>query len=236
MGDGVNIAVMPDSFGGTLTAVEAAAAIGAGWHAARPDDVVTLAPQSDGGPGFVMVLEKAFGGEVRTQSVTGPLGEPTRASWLMHDGVAYLEVAQICGLQLVPAPRTPQTALAATSAGLGDLISTALLAGARSIVVGLGGSVTTDGGRGAAERLGGCAAAVRILSEVELVAATDVDNVLLGPRGAAAVFAPQKGADPATVELLEERLTGWAQELRDVAGREVADEPGAGAAGGIGAM
>lgn len=241
---GANVVVMPDSFGGTLTAVEAAAAIAAGWHAVRESDVVTLAPQSDGGPGFIEVLATAFGGEVRTQSVTGPLGEPTRAQWLLHDRVAYVEVAQACGLHLVQSPRTPQIALAASSAGVGDLIAAAVEAGCARIVVGLGGSVTTDGGRGAAERLGGVVAerfggahaAARLLHDVELIAATDVDNPLLGPTGAAAMFAPQKGADPSTVVALEARLTAWADELAHRCGRDVRDEPGAGAAGGLGAF
>ncbi|WP_448221338.1 glycerate kinase family protein [Gordonia iterans] len=230
------VLVMPDSFGGTLDAVEAAAAIGAGWHAGRPQDSVLLAPQSDGGPGFVDVLATAFGGEVRTQSVAGPLAGPVRASWLLHDGTAYVEAAQACGLHLLPEPPNPRSAWSAGTAGVGDLISAALLAGCRRIVVGLGGSATTDGGRGAADRLGGLAAARRLLRDVELVAATDVDNPLLGPAGAAAVFSPQKGADPETVALLEERLTQWAAELAAVCGRDVGDEPGAGAAGGLGAL
>ncbi|MFZ2510729.1 MAG: glycerate kinase [Gordonia sp. (in: high G+C Gram-positive bacteria)] len=239
-----NVVVMPDSFGETLTAVEAAASIGAGWHAARATDVVTLAPQSDGGPGFIEVLATAFGGEVRTQTVTGPLGEPTRAQWLLHNRVAYLEAAQACGLHLVPVPRTPQSALSASSAGVGDLISAALQAGCTRIVVGLGGTAATDGGRGAAERLGGIVAersggvhsAARLLHDVEVIAATDVDNPLLGLTGAAAVYAPQKGADSVTVELLEARLAEWADELTRQSGRDVRDEPGAGAAGGLGAF
>ncbi|MFT3661939.1 MAG: glycerate kinase [Gordonia sp. (in: high G+C Gram-positive bacteria)] len=230
------VVVMPDSFGGTLDAVEAAAAIGAGWHAARPHDTVTLAPQSDGGPGFVDVLATAFGGEVRTQTVTGPLGAPVRASWLLHDAVAYLETAQACGLSRLPGPPDPAGARAATTAGVGDLLSAALLAGCRRIVVGLGGSATSDGGRGAAERLGGLAAARRLLAGVDLVVATDVDNPLLGRDGAAAVFAPQKGADAVVVAALEKRLTGWADELERVCGRAVRDLPGAGAAGGLGAF
>lgn len=244
MAQRANVVVMPDSFGQTLTAVEAAASIGAGWHSARAGDAVILAPQSDGGPGFVEVLATAFGGEVRTQTVTGPLGAPTRAQWLLHDGVAYLEAAQACGLHLVPVPRTPQIALAASSAGVGDLISAALQAGCRRIVVGLGGSACTDGGRGAAERLGGVVAersggvhaAARLLHGIEVIAATDVDNPLLGPDGSAAVYGPQKGADPATVARLEARLADWADELTVRCGRDVREEPGAGAAGGLGAF
>ncbi|MEZ5213140.1 glycerate kinase [Gordonia sp. (in: high G+C Gram-positive bacteria)] len=231
---GARVLVMPDSFGGTLDAVEAAAAIGAGWHAARPHDAVSLAPQSDGGPGFVEVLATAFGVRVRTQTVDGPLRTPVRASWLMHDRTAYLEVAQACGLHLVPDP-DPRTAVEADTAGVGDLIAAALLAGSRRIVVGLGGSASTDGGRGACERLGGPAAAGRLCRDVELIVATDVDNPLLGADGAAATFGPQKGADPAAVAFLEERMTRWADQLAAAGGRDVRDLPGAGAAGGLGA-
>lgn len=236
MADGARVVVMPDSFGGTLDAVEAAAAIGAGWHEARPGDEVILAPQSDGGPGFIDVLATAFGVARRVRSVTGPLGEPVRASWLLHNRVAYLEVAQACGLTLVPQPPGPRSALAASSAGVGELIAAALRTECHTVVVGLGGSATSDGGRGAIDALGGLAAARRLLGEVDLVAATDVDNPLLGPHGAAAVFSPQKGADPVTVQRLEERLTAWADELAAGSGRDVRDEPGAGAAGGLGAM
>lgn len=235
MSGGVRVAVMPDSFGGTLDAVEAAAAIGAGWHAGRPEDTVVLAPQSDGGPGFIEVLATAFGGEVRTQTVTGPLGEPVRASWLLHSGVGYIEVAQACGLHLLGGDPDPGTAVAATTAGVGDLISAALLARCRTIVVGLGGSSSTDGGRGASERLGGCGAARRLLADVDLIVATDVDNPLLGEHGAARVFGPQKGADPATVARLEQRLAAWSEQLAVECGVDVADTPGAGAAGGLGA-
>jgi glycerate kinase len=118
---------------------------------------------------------------------------------------------------------------------VGVLISAALHAGARRIVVGLGGSASTDGGRGLVEELGGLNVARRRLAGVELIAATDVDHPLLGPCGAARVFGPQKGADPATVAALEHRLVEWAEHLNVAAGRQVSTEPGAGAAGGIGA-
>ena len=121
-----------------------------------------------------------------------------------------------------------------TAAGVGQLIDAAIAAGGR-IVVGLGGSGCTDGGRALVDALGGLPAARARLAGVELIAATDVEHPLLGPMGAAAVFGPQKGADPATVVLLEARLAEWAAELNAVAGRDVGAEPGAGAAGGIGA-
>jgi len=228
------IAVMPDSFGGTLTAVEAAAAIAAGWRRSRPHDQMVLAPQSDGGPGLVDVLSTAFVVDPRTVEVAGPLGAPVRAQWLLHDRTAYLESAQACGLHLLPARPGPETALAASTTGVGQLLAAALQAEARRIVMGLGGSATTDGGRGACEALGGLAAARWLLAGVDLIAATDVDNPLLGADGAAAVFAPQKGADPETVAVLEARLTGWADEVA-AAGADVRDRPGAGAAGGLGA-
>ena len=111
----------------------------------------------------------------------------------------------------------------------------AVAAGAGRIVVGLGGGGCTDGGRGMVDALGGLAAATTLLAGVELIAATDVEHPLLGPKRAARVFGPQKGADPATVLTLERRLTDWAADLNAAAGRAVSDEPGAGAAGGIGA-
>ena len=127
-------------------------------------------------------------------------------------------------------------ALAASSRGVGQLIAEALRAGARRIVVGLGGSACTDGGRGMVTELGGLEAAREQLAEVEAIAASDVEYPLLGPWGAARVFAPQKGADTPTVAALEVRLEAWALELEEAAGRDVSGEPGAGAAGGIGAL
>jgi len=130
---------------------------------------------------------------------------------------------------------TPQTATAAHTTGVGQLIAAALDEGAARIVVGLGGSATTDGGRGMAEALGGLQRARDRLAGVELIAATDVEHPLLGPMGAARVFGPQKGADDRTVALLERRLTAWATELDAVAERRLGDLPGGGAAGGLGA-
>ena len=128
-----------------------------------------------------------------------------------------------------------QTAVVAHSRGAGQWIDAAVRTGVRTVVVGLGGSACTDGGRGMVEALGGLADAGRRLAEVRLIVATDVEHPLLGPRGAAPVFGPQKGADPTTVVLLEQRLTEWAGRLEAVAGRAVSTIPGAGAAGGLGA-
>ena len=237
---GLNVLIAPDCFGDSLTAVQAAQSIAHGWRLSRPDDHVTLAPQSDGGPGFVEVLASRLG-ELRTLRVSGPLEDDVEAQWVLdahpsHPPVtAYIECAQACGLALLGGPPTVRTALDAHSRGVGQLIAAARAAGAGRIVVGLGGSGCTDGGRGMGEALGGMTAAQELLDGVELIAASDVEHPLLGPRGAAAVFGPQKGADPDTVAILEERLTVWAEDLRVAAGRSVSDDPGAGAAGGLGA-
>lgn len=226
----MHVLVAPDCFGDSLTAVQAAEAITSGWVRARGADTVTLAPQSDGGPGFVDVLASRLGG-LQYAQVSGPLAEAVSAEWVLHDGTAYIECAQACGLTLLGGPPTVQSALAAHSRGVGELIAAALDAGAHRIAVGLGGSSCTDGGRGLVEALGGLVSARERLAGVELIAASDVEHPLLGPMGAATVFGPQKGADPETVAVLEQRLTVWAGEL----GSGVADQPGAGAAGGIGA-
>jgi glycerate kinase len=232
----LRVLVAPDSYGDSLTAVEAAAAIATGWNRARPADQFTIAPQSDGGPGFVDVLASRLG-EPRRIEVSGPLEDDVQAEWVLdaESATAYLECAQACGLSRLGGPPTPQTALAAHSRGVGQLIAAALRAGARRIVVGLGGSACTDGGRGLVDELGGLVAGRQRLADVELIAASDVEYPLLGPWGAAAIFGPQKGADPATVAVLEQRLTKWASELDAAAGRPVSALAGAGAAGGIGA-
>src|SRR4051812_27014772 len=235
--DGLRVLIAPDCFGDSLTAVQAAEAIAEGWRRSRPGDELTLAPQSDGGPGFVDVLAGRVG-ERRTTRVSGPLTDDVDADWVFDRhgaGTAYIECAQACGLALLGGPPTVETALAAHSAGVGQLIAAAVAAGAGRIVVGLGGSSCTDGGRGMIGALGGFGQARTLLAGVELTAATDVEHPLLGPMGAARVFGPQKGADQDTVAALEQRLTEWAAVLDAAAGRPVSEEPGAGAAGGLGA-
>jgi glycerate kinase len=232
----LRLLVAPDCFGDTLTAVEAAAAIATGWNRQRPADTFTVAPQSDGGPGFVAVLAERLG-ERRRLRVSGPLDADVEAQWVFDPATAtaYIGCAQACGLHLLGGPPTTQTAMAADSRGVGQLIAAALQAGAKRMVVGLGGSASTDGGRGLVEALGGLQAARQRLAGVDLVAACDVEYPLLGPWGAARIFGPQKGADEAAVARLEHRLTEWAAELDATAGRAVSAEAGAGAAGGIGA-
>jgi glycerate kinase len=234
----LRVLIAPDCFGDSLTAVEAAGAIATGWSRGRPqDDLVTVA-LSDGGPGFVEVLTARHPEwEVRRNRVRGPLGEDVEAAWAFDPAgaTAYIESAQACGLALLGGAPTVATALAAHSAGVGQLIAEALRSGARTVVVGLGGTACTDGGRGMSEALGGLTDARRKLAGIDLIAATDVEHPLLGPAGAARVFGPQKGADPPTVDILEARLARWAPELEAAAGRRVAGSPGAGAAGGLGA-
>jgi glycerate 2-kinase len=232
----MQVLVAPDCYGDSLSAVEAAAAIATGWTRSRPGDRFMIAPQSDGGPGFVEVLASRLG-RTRRLRVSGPLDDTVNAEWMFdrRSFTAYLECAQACGLALLGGPPTPETALAAHSRGVGQLIAEALRAGAKRIVVGLGGSACTDGGQGMIAELGGLDAARQRLADAELIAASDTEYPLVGPWGAARMFGPQKGADTATVAALELRLEAWALELEAVAGRDVGAEPGAAAAGGIGA-
>jgi glycerate 2-kinase len=221
----MRVLIAPDCFTGTLTASEAAAAIAQGWLRTDPGGSVDLAPLSDGGPGFVEVLHRAVGGTVVEELVSGPLGERVSARLLLAgDGTAYVEAAQACGLDLSAAGGLRP--MDASTAGVAELLVAALAHGARRVVVGVGGTASTDGGRGCVERLGGVAAWP---DGVELLVASDVDNPLLGSSGAAAVFGPQKGADRAQVAALEERLTKWA-----AATAGPAQAPGAGAGGGLG--
>ena len=213
----MRVVVCPDKFAGTLSAVEAAAAMAEGWLRARPNDEVTQIPLADGGPGFLEVLHANLGGQFHPVQVQDPLGRPVDAQWLEHNGTAYIEAAQANGLALLaPEERDP---LRTSSFGVGELIAAAAMP---QIVVGLGGSATNDGGRGAFEALAG--------QPVDgLLLATDVDSPLLGPHGATYGFAPQKGARLEQLPALEQRMQDWAQ--RDP---ELAQAPGAGAAGGLG--
>jgi glycerate 2-kinase len=232
----MRVLVAPDCYGDSLSAVEAAAAIATGWTRSRPGDQFIVAPQSDGGPGFIEVLANRLG-EKRRIRVIGPLDTTVDAEWVWDpdSATAYLECAQACGLGLLGGPPDPETALTAHSRGVGQLITEALRSGSTRIVVGLGGSACTDGGQGMIAELGGLEVARRQLAHVELIAASDTEYPLVGPWGAARVFGPQKGADTVTVAALEVRLEAWALQLEAVAGRDVSSEPGAAAAGGIGA-
>jgi glycerate kinase len=213
----VKVVVCPDKFAGTLTAVEAADAIAQGWRRARPDDHVVAIPLADGGPGFLEVLHRSVGGTLHSLQVADPLGRPVEGQWLQVGDTAYVEAAQANGLALVPPGE--RDLWRADTRGVGQLIAAAR---GQQIVVGLGGSGTNDGGRGAVGELGG-------RPVPGLVLATDVDSPLLGPRGATYGYARQKGASPEDLPGLEERMRLWAQRAPDLA-----REPGSGAAGGLG--
>jgi glycerate 2-kinase len=208
----------PASLKNVLGATAAAVAVQEGL--ARAGVEAEAVPVADGGEGTAEVLASALGGEWRDAVVPDPLGRPVTARWLLlPDGTAVVESAEAIGLGLV-GDDEPDV-LRASSRGLGELVLVALEAGPRALLVGLGGSATVDGGHGMREVLDGLPVPTR--------AACDVRNPLLGERGAARVFGPQKGATPEQVEELERRLAA-AEELRAVAGL-----PGAGAAGGLGA-
>ncbi|XVV02251.1 glycerate kinase [Actinosynnema sp. CA-248983] len=217
-----HVVVAPDKFKGTLSAPRVAAAVERGLREAVPGLSVRSLPVADGGDGTVDAAVAA--GFLRVgRWVTGPVGKPVAASFAVRGGTAVVEVASASGLALLDEPAP----LPATSRGVGELLVSALDSGARRIVLGVGGSASTDGGRGMLDAIGDRLAD---FAAVEVVLASDVDNPLLGPSGAAAVYGPQKGATPEQVEVLEERLAAFAREV----GPEYVDVPGAGAAGGIG--
>jgi len=238
------ILIAPDSFKGSLTSVQVAQSLADGWRRAQPDDQILLCPLADGGEGTLEAIAAAGGWAWHTATVRDPLGRPIPARWLRSDDGrrGAIEMAEASGLsRLAPAERD---AAAATSVGTGDLIRAALDAGVGAIVLGIGGSATTDGGAGLLAGLGAatdCDASTADLSgldqrlaTVDLQVACDVSNPLLGERGAAAVYGPQKGATPPLVAELDGRLDRFAGALDTAAGRTERDTPGAGAAGGVG--
>jgi glycerate kinase len=225
------VLIAPDSFKGSLTSVQVARALADGWRHARPDDDVVLCPLADGGEGTLAAIEAAGGWTIRTATVLDPLRRPIDARWLLsEDGErAVVEMAEASGLSRVAtAERDP---IGATSVGTGELVGAAIDTGARHVTLGIGGSATTDGGRGLLE---GLADDERRLNGTDLEVACDVSNPLLGPTGAAAVYGPQKGATPSDVDALDDRNAAWADELEAREGRRERDTPGAGAAGGVG--
>jgi glycerate kinase len=246
----MRVVIAPDKFAGTLTAVEAAEAIARGWRRRAPGDQTLLVPMADGGPGLVDVLHASLGGELVATTVSGPYGEEVPAAVLLVDGVGYVESAQACGLHLTdPAGRDPERA---TSLGVGQLVAAAVAAGAREVVVGLGGSGTNDGGAGLLAALGATAVpdgaltegptglaalgsvdpgpARALLEGVTLRVASDVDNPLLGLIGATNVYGPQKGVADDRLQAVDAML----ERLAEATDKKVALAKGAGAAGGLG--
>ncbi|MBE3560851.1 MAG: glycerate kinase [Ktedonobacteraceae bacterium] len=255
----MRIVIAPQSLKGSLTAAEAGRAIAQGVRAVYPAADIEIVPVADGGEGTVQALVDATGGELRHRTVTGPLGEPVRAFFgLLGDGqTAAIEMAASSGLPLVPPDRRDPRRT--TTYGVGELILAALDAGCRHFIIGIGGSATNDGGAGMAQALGahltsadgqeierGGAALIHLarisitgmdvrLHECTFEVASDVTNPLCGPAGASAVYGPQKGATPAMVIELDQALAHYARIIERDLGISVANLPGAGAAGGLGA-
>ncbi len=258
-GGAMKIVIAPQAFKGSISALDAAAAMSRGVLRAVPDAETVAVPVADGGDGTLETLVEGSGGEVRTSTVTGPLGEKIEAQWgAMGDGTtAVVEMARTSGLALIPVDgRDP---LNATTFGLGEAIRHALDAGFRRFIVGIGGSATNDAGAGMAQALGvhlmdrlglelqfGGAALARLdridpaeldprAGESQFLVASDVNNPLTGPEGASAIYGPQKGATPEMVEQLDAALLHFAGIAHRDLGADVKDVPGAGAAGGLGA-
>jgi glycerate 2-kinase len=253
--DWMKIVVAPDKFKGSLPATQVAAAIAAGLHAGLPGAEIVTIPVADGGEGTVDAAVAA-GFERVPVTAAGPAGDPVRASYARRGEVAVVELAGVCGLARLPAGRPAP--LTASSFGAGEVLRAVLEAGARRIVLGVGGSASTDGGAGLLQALGarvldtsgepvrpggaGLRDVVtldltrlhRALYPADIILAADVDNPLTGPDGAAEVYGPQKGASPAEVALLDEGLRRWAAVVAAAVGRDWSRAPGAGAAGGVG--
>ncbi|MCL4692164.1 MAG: glycerate kinase [Candidatus Hydrogenedentes bacterium] len=255
----MRIVIAPDSFKECLSALEVSEALASGLRRALPDAELELVPMADGGEGTVDALVAATGGSTVPLTVTGPLGDPVDAVYgVLGDGTtAVIEMASASGLALVPKERRDPRI--ATTYGTGELLRAAMNGGATRIIIGIGGSATNDGGAGMAEALGyrfldasgnplprgGAALAdlARIDTSIRFPAidhctvqvACDVSNPLCGPNGASFVYGPQKGASPRDAEELDEALRHFAHVVRDQLGIEIAELPGAGAAGGLGA-
>ena len=255
----MKIVIAPDSYKESLSALEVAQAVEAGFRQVFPDADYVLVPVADGGEGTVDAMVAATGGRKETVTVSGPLGEPVEAFYgLTGDGdTAVIEMAAASGLALVPPDR--RNPLLTSSRGTGELIRAALDAGARRFILGIGGSATNDGGAGMVQALGArlldlegreldgsggdLARLERIdvsaldprLAECRIEVACDVDNPLTGARGASAVFGPQKGATPEMVQALDANLARLARIVGRDLGVAVDTVPGAGAAGGMGA-
>ncbi len=255
----MNIIVAPDSFKGSLTAAQAADAIVQGVRDVLPEAEIVSIPLADGGEGTVEALVLASRGRLVHQKATGPLGEQVEATFgvLGDDVTGVVEMAAAAGLPLVPPEK--RNPLLTTTYGVGELMLGALEEGCKRLIVGLGGSATSDGGAGMAQALGvkllaadgselkrGAAALMSLehidmaerdprVGSAKIYAASDVTNPLCGPQGAAAVYGPQKGANERTVAMLDKALAKLAQVMEQDVGVEVRELAGAGAAGGLGA-
>ena len=255
----MKIVIAPDSFKGSLTALQVAEAMEVGLRRVFPDATIEKVPMADGGEGTVQSLVDATGGEILTAQVMDPLGNTIDAQYgVLGDGVtAVIEMAEASGLTLVPLDkRDPRVT---TTYGTGELIRSALTHGCRKLIIGIGGSATNDGGAGMAQALGAkllTASGEQIkpggdhlatlhsidlseldprITETETVVACDVNNPLTGEQGASCVYGPQKGATPEMIEILDANLAHFDKILQRDLSKSVGNVPGAGAAGGLGA-
>jgi len=255
----MKIVVAPDSFKGSLTAVEVSDAIEQGIREIFPEAEIVKIPMADGGDGTVQCMVNATGGEILREKVTGPLGDEVLASYgiLGDKKTAVIEMAEASGLTLVP--ENKRNPLITTTYGTGQLIKAALDQGCRKMIIGIGGSATNDAGAGMVQALGAklldkdgeeigfgggeLKKVFRIdtkyldnrLSETKVLIASDVSNPLCGPKGAARIYGPQKGATPEVIKELDESLACFAEIIKRDLNKDIKDIPGAGAAGGLGA-
>ena len=252
----MNIVIASDSFKGSNSSQRVGEHIAMGIHKVFTDADITIIPIGDGGEGTVDAVISQMKGTMRTCRVTGPLGEPVDASYGIAQKIAVIEMASASGLPLVPEDK--KNPLKSTTYGTGELIKDALEQGCREILVAIGGSATNDGGVGMAQALGysfkdkdgkevgfgggelnriasiDSSRAVKELSESDIRIMCDVSNPLCGPKGASAIYGPQKGATPEMIEELDGNLAHLAQVTASELGKEYAEIPGSGAAGGLG--
>lgn len=254
----MKVVIAPDSFKDSLSALYVAQAIAKGWNEVFPEAETILCPMADGGEGTIEAILEVCDGQWHEKTVTGPLGQPVQAKWgwLEKQKIAIIEMAQASGIQLVPP--SERDACQSTTFGTGQLIREALNAGAKDIILTVGGSATNDGGTGLLRALGASlldsnqhllpdgGLALQTLSKIDLthfdprihqtrfLLAADVTNPLCGPNGASHIFGPQKGATPAQVKSLDAALAHFADVSAQLLGFDKRDEAGSGAAGGLG--
>lgn len=252
----MKVLIATDSFKGTFTSLQVAELISKGIKAACRDAEVRMIPMADGGEGTVDAILSALSGKLHMVDVVGPLGDIVRAEYgIADDGTAVIEMSKASGIGLIPKERL--NPLLTSTYGTGELILDAVSKGCKKIILGIGGSATNDGGAGFAQAIGvkmydrhGCLVEGRggeigrvervdidnidaRIKDVEILLAVDVDNPLCGPRGASAVFGPQKGATPDMVACLDKNLRNYAEKVIQTTGIDNMDVPGMGAAGGL---
>lgn len=233
----MKIVIAPDSFKGCLSSKEVAEFVVEGLRNRLPEGEFTTVPVADGGEGLIDALAGTFSGKIVPVIVSGPLGRPVEASYLIAGSIAVIEVAEACGIKHVlhtsenghiVDERDPWNA---STKGVGELIWDAISKGCTDFFVGLGGSATNDGGQGMVEYL---KSRIQSFDGLHFTCACDVDATFIGDKGASRIFGPQKGADPAMVERLEKRMEGYAEIIHKETGVDVRKMKGAGAAGGLG--